>query len=70
MAGDNGKSFLRRLIYTFLGFLLILPLTSNASRYTAESDTLYRRNPGNTTPKGPYRPERAKRATFFTPGWM
>ncbi|WP_138477534.1 M1 family metallopeptidase [Dyadobacter bucti] len=65
MASDNGKSFLTRLIYTFLGFLLILPLTSNASLFTAESDTLYRRNPGNITPKGPYRPERVKKTDIL-----
>ncbi len=60
MTGYHKGLFWNRLIFTFFGFLLFLSFSVQAAA-SDKADTLFRRNPGTVTPKGPYRPERAKR---------
>jgi aminopeptidase N len=63
MTGDN-KTFLNRLIFAIFGILLTLSFSSQAATGLA-ADTLYRRNPGAVTPKGPYRPEKPKKSDIL-----
>ncbi|CAG5004698.1 hypothetical protein DYBT9275_03426 [Dyadobacter sp. CECT 9275] len=51
---------IRTFIFIILGFLFA-GQASIAAGKTAMPDTVYRRNPGMRTPKGPYRPERPKK---------
>ncbi|ACT96079.1 Peptidase M1 membrane alanine aminopeptidase [Dyadobacter fermentans DSM 18053] len=59
MTGDNTRPFLNRLIFTILGILSFA--FSTPAQAGTDADTLYRRNPGTITPKGPYRPERPRK---------
>jgi aminopeptidase N len=63
MTGDN-KTFLNRLIFAIFGILLTLSFSSQAATRPA-ADTLFRRNPGTVTPKGPYRPEKPKKSDIL-----
>ncbi|WP_229254639.1 M1 family aminopeptidase [Dyadobacter linearis] len=64
MAGHNTNVF-RRLVFTFFGLILLLPFNSGSAASFFQSDTLYRRNPGTVTKKGPYRPERTKKSDIL-----
>ncbi|TLV01587.1 peptidase M1 [Dyadobacter luticola] len=64
MTGHYKGLFLSRLILFFFGILLCLSPEIKASTFAA-ADTIYRRNPGTTTPKGPYRSERARKSDIL-----
>lgn len=65
MACEYKPLFLSRFISALFTISLSLLLTNIASGFTAPADTVYRRNPGTITPKGPYRPENVKKSEIL-----
>jgi aminopeptidase N len=60
-ADMTGKGNFLKSIRAFFGILFLLIAIPGHSKGTVtEIDTIYRRNPGQITPKGPYRPERTQ----------
>ncbi|MCE6992402.1 M1 family aminopeptidase [Dyadobacter sp. CY323] len=65
MTGHTKRFLLNRFIFSIFGILLLLPLISQGSNPISRTDTTYRRNPGTVSPKGPYRPARAKKSEII-----
>ncbi|WP_439555200.1 M1 family aminopeptidase [Dyadobacter sp.] len=64
MTGRN-TLLLSRLIAAIFAFTLLLTSVSAAPFNRVPADTVYRRNPGTITKKGPYRPERTRKSDII-----
>ena len=60
MTDKTSNWFSKNCFHIFLGITaFFVSYSALADEHTVAADTLYRRNPGVVTPKGPYMPERA-----------